>query len=220
MANLFLLPLKSIADLFGIESIPALLYKSFEKKALDKLPLSERTLRDVFNGKKQPTHKTLDKLSSMLASLDWGHTHRHSNYMTAWEFFVHSPSYEYFPFPYFKKKFASLAIEEASLIRETSSLSSEAERIQYLFNHPFTHYFLNLDEISVITNGDDFETDKKIILTKLSLKMLLYCIAYIDAEYGISRREDRGDLFSFIKKFFRNSNKMTISIPSIHFLDC
>lgn len=200
MANLFLLPLKSIADLFGIESIPALLYKNIEKDTPNKVPLSERTFRDVFNGKKQPTPQTLDKLSSMIPFLDWDHTHTFSNYMTGWEFFVHSPSYEYFSFPYFKKKFTSLAIEEASLIKEMYNHTLEYEQMHFLFNHPFTHSFLNLDEISVITNDDDFCIDKKIILTKLSLKILLCCIAYIDAEYGISRKEDRGDRFSFIKK--------------------
>ena len=203
MANLFLLPLKSIADLFGIESIPALLYKNIEKDSPDKLPLSERTFRDVFNGKKQPSEKTLNKLSTILPfyNLDQFKSLESSMYMTNWELFIQLPAYTDFPhFPYFKNKFASLAMDQVSLIRETSSLSSETERIKYLFNHPFTHSFLNLDEISVIANGDDFDIDKKIILTRLSLKMILYCIAYIDAEYGISRREDRGNRFSFIKK--------------------
>lgn len=200
MANLFLLPPKSIVNLFGIKSISALLYKNIEKDALYKLPLSDRTFRDVFNGKKQPTNKTLDKVSSMIPFLDWDHTQEYSKYMTDWEFFVHSPSYEYFPFPYFRKKFASLAIEEASLIKEIHNYDSESERIQFVFNHPFTHSYLSSDEISVITTGDDFGTDKKIVISKLSLKILLYCIAYIDAEYGLSRKEDRGDRFSFIKK--------------------
>lgn len=135
-----------------------------------------------------------------MPSLDLGCTSEYSNYMTDWELFVHSPSYEYFPFPYFKKKFASLAIEEASLIKEMRNIGSEAERIHFLFNHPFTHYFLNKDEISIITAKNSFDTDKKIVIIKLSLKILLYCIAYIDAEYGISGKEDRGDRFSFIKK--------------------
>lgn len=203
MANLILLPLKSIADLFGIDSIPALLYKNIEKDASDKLQLSERTFRDVLNGKKKPSKKTLNKLSTILpfCNLDQFKSLESSIYMTDWELIIQLPAYTEFPyFPYFKNKFASLAMDEASLIRETSSLSSETERIQYLFNHPFIHFCLNIDEISVITNGDDFGIEKKIILTKLSLKMLLYCIAYIDAEYGISRKEDRGDRFSFIKK--------------------
>lgn len=200
MANLFLLPPKSIADLFGIDSIPALLYKNIEKDTLEKLPLSDRTFRDVLNGKKQLTSKTLDKLSAMMPFLDWDHTHEFSNYMTAWEFFVHSPSYEHLPFPYFKKKFASFAIKEASIIKEACNYNSEFERMQFVFNHPFTHSFLTTDEISIITTGNDFNAEKKIILTKLSLRMLLYCIAYMDAEYGISRKEDQGIRFSFIKK--------------------
>lgn len=200
MPNLFLLPQKSIADLFGIESIPALLYKNIEKDTLDKLPLSNRTFRDVLNGKKQPTPKTLDKLSSMMPFLDWDHTHTFSNYMTGWEFFVHSPDYEYLPFPYFKKKFASFAIAEASIIKEARNYASEDERIRFVFNHPFIHSFLTPNEISIITTGSDFNTNKKIVITKLHLKILLYCIAYIDAEYGISRKDDRGDRFSFIKK--------------------
>lgn len=200
MANLFLLPSKSIADLFGIESIPALLYKIIENNTLDKLPLSERTFRDVFNGKKQPTPKTLDKLYSMTPSLDWDHSHEFSNYMTAWEFFVHSPCYEYFPFPYFKKKFATFAIEEASIIKEARNYDSEFEGMRFVFEHPFIHSFLTHDEISIITTGNDFDTEKKIVITKSSLRILLYCIAYIDAEYGVSRKDDRGDRFSFIKK--------------------
>lgn len=203
MANLFLLPLKSIADLFGIESIPALLYKNIEKDTPHKLPLSERTFRDVFNGKKRPSKNTLNKLTTILPfyNLDQFTSLESSMYMTDWELIIQSSAYTDFPhFSYFKNKFASLAMEEASLIKEMYSHPLEYERMKFLFNHPFTHSFLNLDEISVITNGDDFETDKKIILTKLNLKMLLYCIAYIDAEYGISRKEDRGDRFSFIKK--------------------
>ncbi|WP_298691785.1 hypothetical protein [uncultured Sulfuricurvum sp.] len=200
MANLFLFPLKSIADLFGIESIPALLYKNIEKDALDKLPLSERTFRNLLNGEKQPTPKTLDKLSSMIPFVDWDHTHEFSNYMTGWEFFVYSPSYEDLPFPYFKKKFATLAIEEASIIKEVRNYASEDERMQFVFNHPFIHSFLTPNDISIITTGSDFNTNKKIVITKLHLNILLYCIAYIDAEYGISRKEDRGDRFSFIKK--------------------
>lgn len=203
MANLFLLPPKSIAGLFGIESIPALLYNDLKKNSTDKLPLSERTFRDVLTGKKQPSQKTRDKLSTILPFYDMNQfkSFESSKYITDWELLIQLAAYENFPhFPYFKKKFASFAMEEVSLIREMSSLSSEIERMQYLFNHHFTHSFLNLDEITLLTTGSDFNTDKKIILTKLSLKMLLYCIAYIDAEYGISRKEDKGDRFSFIKK--------------------
>lgn len=207
MANLCLLPPQSIADLFGIDSIPALLYKNIEKDAPDKLPLSQRTFRDVLNGKKQPTPNTLNKLSSMIPFLDWNHTHEFSNYMTGWEFIVHSRDYEYLPFPYFKKKFASLAIQEASIIKEARNYDSEFEQMQFVFNHPFIHSFLTPDEISIITTGSDFDTNKKIVITKLSLKMLLYCIAYIDAEYGISRKKDRGDRFSFIKKILPKFDK-------------
>lgn len=200
MANLFLLQLKSLANLFGIKSIPAVLYNALKTNLSDKLCLSDRTFRDLLNGKKIPTQKTWDKISFFMPYFDLGYTSEYSNYMTDWELLVCSPSYEDFPFPYFKKKFAFLAMQEASLIKEMRNIGSEAGRIHFLFNHPFTHYFLNKDEISIITAKNSFDTDKKIVIIKLSLKMLLYCIAYIDAEWGISRKEDRGERFSFIKK--------------------
>lgn len=207
MANLFLLPLKSLASLFGIESISAVLYNALKTNLSDKLCLSDRTFRDLLNGKKTPTQKTRDKISFFIPSLELGYTSEYSNYMTDWELLVCSPSYEDFPFPYFKKKFAFLAMQEASLIKEMRNIGSEAERIHFLFNHPVTHYFLNKDEISIITSKNSFDTDKKIVIIKLSLKMLLYCIAYIDAEWGISRKEDRGERFSFIKKILPKFNQ-------------
>lgn len=213
MANLFLLPLKSLVNLFGIKSVPAVLYNVIKANSSDKLPISDRTFRDLLNGKKHPTQKTWDKISFFMPSLELRYTSEYSNFMTDWEFFVCSPSYEDFPFPYFKKKFAFLAMQEASIIKEMRNIGSEAEKIYFLFNHPFIHYFLNKDEISIITAKNSFDTDKKIVIIKLSLKMLLYCIAYIDAEWGISRKEDRGERFSFIKKFSQNLIKTSISIP-------
>lgn len=200
MANLLLLPLKSLASLFGIESVSVVLYNVIKASLSDKLRLSDRTFRDLLNGKKTPSQKTRDKISFFIPSLELGCISEYSNYMTDWELFVCSPSYEDFPFPYFKKKFASLAMQEASLIKEMRNIGSEVERIHFLFNHLFTHYFLNKDEISIITAKNSFDTDKKIVIMKLRLKMLLYCIAYIDAEWGVSRKEYRGERFSFIKK--------------------
>lgn len=208
MANLFILPPKELLRLFGIESLSTLILNEIKKTLQIDLPFSDKTFKHFMDGKHKPQRNTIDKVCKFIPYMNkeriegflFGNDNT-KQYWTHWEIIIENinQNNNIEIFPHFRNKFESLVQLERKIIDALQKITTNDEKIKYLFNHPFLHPFLTNDEMKILLEATDYKAHEKIIFLKLNIKVLLYCIAYIDAEYGLDHTDIYGEKFSIVK---------------------
>ena len=209
MPSLFLPSLKDLLKLAGIDNISSIMLNDIKKSLNGTLPFSEKTFKNTIGGKHKPHKATREKIyqsmpylnidvmeSILTNTLDM--THYRTEWVIAIEAFDHSASPDFFP--YSRKKIAEIVKLERDLINKIIEKKVGLERIRYLLEHPFMHSFLDEREKEVFFNAIEFGPTEERVYGKLITKILLYCIALVDAEYGIEYTELYGKNFSVVKR--------------------
>lgn len=208
MPSIFLPSLKHLLTLAGIDSVASVMLNDLKKSLNGTLPFSEKTFKNFMGGKHKPQKSTRKKIyeslpyinadvmeAALTNSLDMNH------YRTEWvmaiEAFNHSASPEFFP--YSRKKIAEIVNLERDMINELTEKKVGLERMRYVLEHPLIHSFLDEDEKAFFLNATEFGSIETEIYGKFGIKILLYCIALVDAEYGIEYTELYGKNFSVAK---------------------
>lgn len=206
---LFLPSLQDLLKLAGIDNISSVMLNDIKKSLNGTLPFSEKTFKNFMGGKHKPHKATREKIyqtmpylnidvmeSILTSTLDVNH------YRTEWvmaiEAFDHSTSPDFFL--YSRKKIAEIVELERDMINEVIEKQVGLERIRYVLEHPFIHSFLDEDEKLIFLKAIEFASIEVKIYGKLITKILLYCIALVDAEYGIEYTKLYGKNFSVVKR--------------------
>ncbi len=208
MANLFILPPKELLRLFGIESLSMLILNDIKKTLKIELPFSDKTFKHFMDGKHKPQRNTIDKVCKFIPHMNkeriegflFGNDNT-KQYWTHWEIIIEdiNQNNNIEIFPHFRNKFEFLVQLERKIIDELQKKTTENEKIKYLFNHPFLHSFLTTNEIKTLSESITLKEHEVTIFLKLNIKVLFYCIAYIDAEYGLDHTDIYGEKFSIVK---------------------
>lgn len=209
MPSIFLPPPKDLLKLAGIDSISCVMLNDIKKSFQGTLPFSEKTFKNFMDGKHKPHKATREKIYQSMPYLNIDVMERIltntldvNHYRTEWvmaiESFTNSASPDFFP--YSRKKIAEIVKLERDMINEITEKNIGIARIRYILEHPFIHSFLNEKEKEVFFNAIEFGSTEAEVYGKLITKILLYCIALVDAEYGIEYTELYGKNFSVVKQ--------------------
>lgn len=227
MAFFFIPPLNDVLKLFGIKSqaqfvskiLKAIPQEIFEKHGIKRDSLI-KLMQNSFKNKDVLSKKTTENLNKIFPNsipLQFS-TLNHEVYKTEWEFIVtyiqQNQLIDEELFPYFQTRFLELIENERILIEY---LQQERQHIDKKEFHFLSSIWTD-DELNILNDITEDVSRKKEVIQSLQIKTLLYCVAFIDAEYILANQDFYQENSSVIKTFlpiFEIKNDESVYVTSM-----
>ena len=188
-----------VYELFGIKMSRAMgaLYNIYNFYADNNLSVDRKTIVNLFTGEHKLANKTKAKLLSQIPGVEYNiefHNIMHNASeddkinMNAWVLFTQSfERYDDDFFPLFRRKMLDTLEVEKEILLKIKGVSEEDELL-ILANHRLIKKLLSEGKYNQLTTTVPTKNEFNLIWTELKYKMLLYLVAYIDAEFSYIHR--------------------------------